>query len=52
MQNSQFIWIVAIIGIIILIFVNMFISSRVADPIKQLERSVRKLEKSKPERDR
>lgn len=46
MQNSQFIWIVAIIGIIILIFVNMFISSRVADPIKQLERSVRKLEKS------
>lgn len=46
MQNSQFIWIVALIGVIILVFVNMVISSRVANPIKQLERSVRKLERN------
>lgn len=46
MQNSQFIWIVVLIGIIILVFVNMIISSRVANPIKQLERSVQRLERS------
>lgn len=46
MQNSQFVWVVVLIGIIILVFVNMLISSRVANPIKQLERSVQRLERN------
>ncbi|MGO5051258.1 sensor histidine kinase [Lachnospiraceae bacterium LCP25S3_G4] len=45
-KNSQFIWLVALLAIIVLIAINLFISSRVANPIKQLERSVRKLEKN------
>lgn len=45
-ENSQFIWLVALLGIGILIAVNLYLSSKVANPIKQLERSVRKLEKN------
>lgn len=45
-QNSKFIWVLALLAVIILIIVNLFLSSKVANPIKQLERSVRKLEKN------
>ena len=45
-QNSQFLWLVAIFAILTLVTVNMFVSSRVANPIKQLERSVRELERN------
>lgn len=45
-QNSQFLWFVAIFAILTLIAVNAFVSSRVANPIKQLERSVRELERN------
>lgn len=45
-KNSQFIWLAALLAIISLIVVNLLLSSRVANPIKQLERSVRKLEEN------
>ncbi|CUX36415.1 sensor histidine kinase [Clostridium sp. C105KSO13] len=45
-QNSQFMWLVAIFAILTLITVNMFVSARVANPIKQLEKSVRELERN------
>lgn len=43
-ENSTFFWLMAIFASVVLVFVNIFLSSRVTNPIKQLEKSVRELE--------
>lgn len=46
MKNSRFLWSVVVFAILILIIVNAVVSSKVAKPIKQLELSVRELERN------
>jgi two-component system sensor histidine kinase YesM len=43
-KNNMFIWLVALIASALLILVNFFLSSKMTNPIKRLERAVRKLE--------
>ncbi len=50
-KNSNFFWIIAILASIILVLINLFLSSRVTNPIKQLEKSVRELERKNMEGD-
>lgn len=44
-RSLAIIWIVALVAIILLILANFFVSSRITDPIKQLEKAVKKLER-------
>lgn len=44
-QIRVFVFIIFCFGLFILIFVSMLVSARIANPIKRLERSVKKLEK-------
>ncbi len=44
-DSSYSFWLIALSASVFLILVNLFLSSRVTNPIKQLEKSVRELEK-------
>lgn len=44
-DSSYSFWLIALCASVFLILVNLFVSSRVTNPIKQLEKSVRELEK-------
>lgn len=43
-KNTYIIWLVVIVGMILLFFINLFVSSRVSTPIKKLEKSVQEIE--------
>lgn len=51
-QDSKgYFWIIALVAGAVLVFLNMFVSSKVTVPLKQLERSVRELEANNMEGD-
>lgn len=45
-QNTGFIVMAAFVAILLLVIINMILSSRVAEPIKKLEKSVREIERN------